>query len=88
MSGTDRVNEPLSARDLGRLRVSIARGRPFGEDEWVNRTASELRLERTVRPEGRPPKPRNSLRARFLFVPEKNRHQFFPPVHITLEGLQ
>jgi putative transposase len=56
---TKRVNASLSAKELGRLRVSSARGRPFGEDEWVKRVASELRLEHTVRPEGRPPKPRN-----------------------------
>ena len=56
---TDRVNAPLSAQGLGRLRVSLERGRPFGEDEWVKRTARELRLEHTVRPEGRPSKPRN-----------------------------
>jgi len=56
---TDRVNAPLSVKELGRVRVSIERGRPFGEDEWVKRTASELRLEHTIRPEGRPPKPRN-----------------------------
>jgi hypothetical protein len=31
----------------------------FGEDEWVNRMASELRLKHTVRREGRPPKPGN-----------------------------
>ncbi len=54
---TDRVNAPLSAKELGRVRVSIARGRPFGEDEWVQRTASELRLEHTIGSEGRPPKP-------------------------------
>jgi REP-associated tyrosine transposase len=56
---TDRVNAPLSAKELGWLRLSIERSRPFGEDEWVQRTASKLRLEHTVRPEGRPPKPRN-----------------------------
>src|SRR5271157_3579890 len=56
---TDRVNAPLSAKEFGRVRVSIERGRPHGEDEWVKRTASELRLEHTIRPEGRPPKPRN-----------------------------
>ena len=56
---TDRVNAPLSAKEFGRVWVSIERGRPFGEDEWVKRTASELRLEHTIRPEGRPPKPRN-----------------------------
>src|SRR5208283_3862634 len=56
---TDCVNAPLSAEEFGRVRVSSERGRPFGEDEWVKRTASELRLEHTIRPEGRPPKPRN-----------------------------
>jgi putative transposase len=55
---TDRVDAPLSTKELGRLRVGIERGRPFGEDEWVKRTASALRLVHTVRPEGRPPKPR------------------------------
>jgi hypothetical protein len=53
------VNAPLSAKELGRLRLSIERSRPFGEKEWVQRTARQLRLEHTVRPEGRPPKPRN-----------------------------
>jgi putative transposase len=51
-----RVNAPLSARELGRLRVSIERGRPFGGDEWIKRTARVLGLEHTVRPKGRPPK--------------------------------
>jgi putative transposase len=27
---TDRVNAPLSAKEFGRVRVSIERGRPFG----------------------------------------------------------
>ena len=51
-----RVNTPLSARELRRLRISIERGQPYGEDEWVERTAQELGLEHTIRPEGRPPK--------------------------------
>jgi len=51
-----RVNAPLGARELGRLRVSIERGRPFGDDEWIKRTAGVLGLEHTVRPKGRPPK--------------------------------
>ena len=65
MDWTDRVNAPLSAKEFGRVRVSIERGRLYGEDEWVKRTASELRLEHTIRPEGRPPKPRNEPRPRF-----------------------
>jgi putative transposase len=52
----DRVNAPLSAKELRQLRVSLARGRPFGAEEWVLRTARALSLEHTIRPEGRPPK--------------------------------
>jgi putative transposase len=51
----ERVNTPLSAKELGRLRVSLERGRPYGAEEWVERTASELNLGHTLRPEGRPP---------------------------------
>ena len=54
MDWTGRVNAPLSAKEFGRVRVSLERGRPFGEGAWVKRTASELRLEQTIRPEGRP----------------------------------
>ena len=65
---TDPVNAPLSAKELARLRVSVERGRPFGQEEWIKRTASELSLGHTVRPEaeGRPPKPRNQPRLRFF----------------------
>ena len=52
----DRVNAPLSAKEFDRLRVSLQRGRPYGDDQWVDRQARELELEHTVRPEGRPPK--------------------------------
>ena len=53
---TDRVNAALSAKELDRIRVNIERGRPYGGDTWVKRTVGELRLEHTVRPEGRPKK--------------------------------
>lgn len=53
-----RVNAPLSAQELRRLRTSVERDRPYGEDGWVKRTVSELGLEHTIRPEGRPPKQR------------------------------
>ena len=53
---TARVNAALSTKELDRLRVSVARGRPFGEDEWVKETARALGLEHTLRPEGRPRK--------------------------------
>jgi putative transposase len=53
---TARVNAALSAREVGRVRVSVERGRPYGDNEWVDRTACELGLQHTMRPEGRPPK--------------------------------
>jgi putative transposase len=56
---TDRVNAVLSVQELKRLKLSLDRGRPFGADEWVEQMARELRLEHTVRPEGRPHKQKN-----------------------------
>ncbi len=53
---TVRVNSPLTARELDRVRVSLARGRPYGADDWVMQTVSQLGLQQTVRPEGRPRK--------------------------------
>ena len=55
---TDRVNAPLSAAEIDRVRVSLKRGRPYGDDPWVEQRVRELGLGHTVRPEGRPPKAR------------------------------
>ena len=52
----ERVNEPLSAGDLRRLRASVDRERPFGSDDWTDRTAAALGLESTLRGRGRPKK--------------------------------
>lgn len=51
-----RVNTPISAKEQRRLRMSIKRDQPYAEEGWVKRTAIELGLEHTIRPEGRPPK--------------------------------
>jgi putative transposase len=53
---TARVNMPLTAKELERVRLSIERGQPYGEDDWVRRTVQKLGLMHTVRPEGRPRK--------------------------------
>ena len=53
---TARVNAPLTTKELDRVRVSIERGRPYGEEKWVRETVKDLGLEQTVRPEGRPRK--------------------------------
>jgi putative transposase len=55
-----RVNAPLRPKELERLRMSLGRSRPYGGDEWVKRTAKELNLEHTIRPEGRPSKQNRS----------------------------
>jgi putative transposase len=53
---TVRVNTALSGKELDRIRMSVERGQPNGGDTWVSRTVSQLHLEHTVRPEGRPKK--------------------------------
>jgi putative transposase len=52
----ERVNEPLSAGDLQRLRHSVSRGRPYGQDAWARGTAIRLGLDSCLRPQGRPRK--------------------------------
>lgn len=52
----ERVNEPLSAGDFQRLRLSVDRGRPFGQESWTTETARRLGLESTLRSRGRPRK--------------------------------
>lgn len=50
------VNELLPGKELADLRTSVNRGRPYGGEKWVQRTATRLGLEFTLRPVGRPPK--------------------------------
>ena len=54
---TARVNEPLSQRELDKIRWCVKRGSPFGDEGWVETTARRLDLESTLRPRGRPRKP-------------------------------
>lgn len=49
-----RVNRPDTLSELEELRVCAQRGRPFGEDRWVQRMAKRFDLESTLRPRGRP----------------------------------
>ncbi len=48
------VNQPQSDEELAALRRSAARGRPYGQPAWVQRTALGLGLLSTLRPRGRP----------------------------------
>ena len=48
------VNAPQTDAEVAALRESVRRGRPFGRDDWVRRTAARLGLGHTMRPPGRP----------------------------------
>jgi putative transposase len=50
------VNEIITEKELERIRLSVKRGRPFGEEGWVGRSVERLNLEQSVRGEGRPRK--------------------------------
>ena len=50
----NRVNEPLSDRELEAVRWSVKRGSPFGCEAWMESAARRLELESTPRPRGRP----------------------------------
>ena len=50
------VNRPQPKAEVERLRVSVERGRPFGEEPWMLKTARKLGLEASIRPRGRPRK--------------------------------
>ena len=48
------LNQQQRDSDEQRVRQSIARNRPLGDDEWVTRTARKMNLSHTLRPPGRP----------------------------------
>ena len=49
-----RVNESLTKEELDAVRLSAQRGRPLGNEDWVESIARRLNLESTMRPRGRP----------------------------------
>lgn len=51
-----RVATPLTTEELNDIRTCVQRGRPYGEDEWVEETAEKQGLWYTLRPIGRPRK--------------------------------
>ncbi len=53
------VNRVETEAELAAVRRSLARGVPFGEDSWRERMIGKLDLESTIRPLGRPRKPKN-----------------------------
>ena len=52
------VNQPQTEAELESSRCCANRERPYGSSAWVDETATRLGLELTLRPRGRPKKPR------------------------------
>lgn len=50
------VNEPMTDAELARVRLSVERGRPYGNEAWQRTTASRLGVEASLRSRGRPRK--------------------------------
>lgn len=48
------VDEPLTEKELSRIRQSVVRRSPYGSSEWRVKIAKELGIESTIRPRGRP----------------------------------
>jgi putative transposase len=53
------VNKPMEEEELERVRTSVRRGLPLGDEQWVDRIARRLGLQFTLRDVGRPKKPKN-----------------------------
>ena len=54
------VNQPKNGNELETLRHCARRGRPYGDEAWVQAVAQQLGLRSTLRPRGRPAKERES----------------------------
>ncbi len=52
------VNRPLEDGVLAGLHQSVNRGAPWGEESWVRRIAARLGINSSLRPRGRPRKPK------------------------------
>jgi putative transposase len=48
------VNEPQTDKEVERVRQSVTKGRPFGDEDWQIQAARDLGLESTFRNPGRP----------------------------------
>jgi len=51
---TEHVNSVQTEAELAALRRSVVRGAPFGSPDWQQQTATELGLQATLCPRGRP----------------------------------
>ncbi len=54
------VNTPMTEAEVGAIRLSLRRDRPFGTGPWTDETARLLGLEYSLRARGRQPRPTRS----------------------------
>jgi putative transposase len=54
-----RVDAAFSAKELAEVRTCVERGRPFGDPAWVENIADRHSRWHTLRPPGRPRKPKS-----------------------------
>ena len=52
----ERVNQSLSDQQLESIRTCVNRGRPYGDEAWVEKIVETQNLAFTLRPPGRPRK--------------------------------
>ena len=52
----EQVNISLAEKELECMRASVLKSRPYGDDNWINRTVKKFGLEITLRQRGRPQK--------------------------------
>lgn len=52
----DYVNKPVTAKELEKIRQSVIRQAPYGDESWRLQLSKDLGLESTIRPIGRPRK--------------------------------
>jgi len=56
-----RVNDPLSEKELLAIRTCVNRGRPYGDEQWTEAFAEKHGIWFTLRPVGRPRKKRTPV---------------------------
>ena len=66
----EQVNVPQTEAELQAVRRSVLRGSPLGEASWSERMVDRLGLESTLRPQGRPRKPKKRFLTRMALSAE------------------
>jgi putative transposase len=57
------VNQPQADQELAEMRLSVAKGRPFGEPAWRQRMIDKLGLQASMRERGRPKRTATNLKS-------------------------